>query len=51
MCDLLRTPLGEAWWRSAKHVGFIPGFVHDVDAVLARNKDASVVVNEGTADS
>src|SRR5436189_1458842 len=31
MCDLLRTPRGEAWWRSAKHVGFIPGFVADVD--------------------
>src|SRR5213593_2036350 len=27
MCDLLRTQLGEAWWRRAKHVGFIPGFV------------------------
>src|SRR6266496_6154788 len=29
ICDLLRTPRGEAWWRSAKHVGFIPGFVAD----------------------
>jgi len=48
---VLSTPRGGTWWRSAKHVGFIPGFVHDVDAVLARNKDASVVVNEGTADS
>ncbi len=34
ICDLLRTPRGEAWWRSAKHVGFIPGFVADVDALL-----------------
>src|SRR5205809_648223 len=31
MCDLLRTPRGEAWWGSVKHVGFIPGFVADVD--------------------
>src|SRR5712691_5624443 len=37
ICDLLRTARGEAWWRSAKHVGFIPGFVADVDALLAKN--------------
>ena len=41
MCDLLRTPHGEAWWRSAKHVGFIPGFVADVDALLAKNSETS----------
>ena len=33
---LLRTPGGESWWRKAKHVGFPPGFVLDVDAVLAK---------------
>ena len=33
---LLRTPAGESWWRKAKHVGFPPGFVLDVDAVLAK---------------
>ena len=38
MSGLLRTERGEAWWRSAKHVGFIPGFVADVDAVLAKDK-------------
>ncbi len=32
---LLRTVRGGAWWRSAKHAGFIPGFVVDVDAILA----------------
>jgi len=36
MCDLLRTQRGEAWWRSAKHVGFIPGFIADVDALLQK---------------
>src|SRR5882757_11469851 len=36
ICDLLRTPRGEAWWRSAKHVGFIPGFVAEVDALLQK---------------
>ena len=41
MCDLLRTPRGEAWWGSAKHVGFIPGFVADVDALLAKNSETS----------
>jgi hypothetical protein len=41
ICDLLRTRRGEAWWCSAKHVGFIPGFVADVDALLAKNNGAS----------
>ena len=48
---LLSTARGGIWWRSAKHTGFIPGFVLDVDAVLARNSAASVVVNENTHDS
>lgn len=33
---LLRTPGGESWWRKAKHIGFHPGFVSDVDAVLTK---------------
>ena len=41
ICDLLLTARGEAWWHSAKHVGFIPGFVADVDALLAKNGRAS----------
>src|SRR6266571_8933413 len=45
LCSLLRTTRGEAWWRSAKHVGFIPRFVLDVDALLAKHSGASVVVN------
>jgi hypothetical protein len=36
LSGMLRTVRGGAWWRSAKHAGFIPGFVADVDAVLAR---------------
>jgi len=51
LSGLLRTVRGEAWWRSAKHTGFIPGFVLDVDAVLAKNSGVSVVVNEDTHDS
>jgi len=51
LCGLLRTMRGEAWWRSAKHTGFIPGFVLDVDAVLAKNSGVSVVVSEDTHDS
>ena len=51
LCGLLRTMRGEAWWHSAKHTGFIPGFVLDVDAVLAKNSRVSVVVNEDTHDS
>jgi hypothetical protein len=33
---LLRTPGGESWWRKAKHIGFAPAFVSDVDAVLTK---------------
>ena len=44
LSGLLRTERGGAWWRSAKHTGFIPGFVADVDAVLAKDNGASVVV-------
>jgi hypothetical protein len=48
LCGLLRTMRGEAWWRSAKHTGFIPGFVLDVDAVLAKGSGASVAVDKDT---
>src|SRR5436190_23427131 len=34
--ELLRTPRGAAWWRTAKHIGFHPRFVADVDAILAK---------------
>ncbi len=40
--DLLRTARGAVWWRSAKHVGFVPGFVADVDAMLNKDIEASV---------
>jgi len=35
--DVLSTARGGTWWRNAKHKGFIPAFVLDVDAVLTRN--------------
>jgi hypothetical protein len=41
LSELLHTERGRAWWRSAKHIGFIPGFVADVDAVLAKGKGAA----------
>src|SRR3977135_544723 len=46
LCGLLATAGGGSWWRSAKQIGFPPGFVLDVDAVLARDSGASVVTNE-----
>jgi hypothetical protein len=27
---------GGTWWRSNKHIGFPPGFVSDVDVILAK---------------
>jgi hypothetical protein len=41
LCDLFGTERGGTWWRSAKHVGFIPGFVLDVDAALTKKSGAS----------
>jgi hypothetical protein len=40
--DLLGTPRGGAWWSRAKHVGFVPGYVLDVDAMLGKETDVSV---------
>ena len=37
LSGLLRTARGETWWRGAKHIGFIPAFVADVDAMLAKD--------------
>jgi len=45
LCGLLTTAAGGTWWRSAKQIGFPPGFALDVDTVLARNSGASVVAN------
>ncbi len=45
LCGLLKTAGGGTWWRTAKQIGFPPGFVSDVDAVLARNGGASTGVN------
>ena len=36
LSNVLKTHRGEAWWRSAKTVGFIPEYVADVDAMLAK---------------
>jgi hypothetical protein len=44
LAGVLRTARGGAWWRGAKHVGFVPGFVSDVDAVIAKDSGASSVV-------
>src|SRR5439155_5918010 len=43
LSGLLRTVRGGAWWGSAKQTGFIPAFVADVDAVLAKDSGAFVV--------
>jgi hypothetical protein len=51
LCNVLSTARGGTWWRSAKHTGFIPGFVLDVDAVLAKNSGTPLVMNEDTHDS
>jgi hypothetical protein len=33
---LLTTPGGATWWQNAKGTGFPPGFVADVDTILAK---------------
>src|SRR6476646_3173346 len=37
LCGLLTTPGGGTWWQNAKGIGFVPAFVSDVDAVLAKD--------------
>ena len=41
LCEVLGRPRGEAWWRNAKSVGFIPEYVADVDAILAADNRIS----------
>jgi hypothetical protein len=36
LCRVLGTARGGPWWHSAKKVGFVPGFVADVDAMLTK---------------
>jgi hypothetical protein len=36
LCGLLGTATGGTWWRGAKHTGFPPGFVANVDALLTK---------------
>jgi hypothetical protein len=45
LSGLLKTDRGGAWWRDAKHTGFIPGFVADVDAVLAKDNGATSLLS------
>jgi len=40
--SLLGTARGGAWWRNTKHVGFIPRFVVDVDALLGEQREEFV---------
>ncbi|MBI3675086.1 MAG: hypothetical protein HY243_00515 [Proteobacteria bacterium] len=41
LSDVLTTKRGSAWWNGAKKAGFIPQFVADVDAVLAKHTERS----------
>jgi hypothetical protein len=36
LCSATKTALGSEWWQCSKGVGFYPGFVADVDALLAK---------------
>ncbi len=40
LCGLLRTARGRTWWNSSKGIGYIPGFVSSVDAMLAKESGA-----------
>lgn len=35
-CSVIKTQRGSEWWQSSKNAGFYPGFVADVDALLAQ---------------
>jgi hypothetical protein len=51
LSSILRTPSGEAWWRHAKHVGFVPAFVVDVDAVIAKDNATAQSSEPGKPDA
>src|SRR6202043_1398710 len=42
LSGLFRTAAGGTWWAGAKHIGFPPGFVSDVDAMLANNSGVHI---------
>jgi len=42
LSGLLGTAAGGTWWAGAKHIGFPPGFVSDVDAILAKNSGVHI---------
>jgi len=46
LCDVLVLRVAGPGGANAKHTGFVPQFVLDVDAVLATNSGASVVVTK-----
>ena len=46
LCRALRTKRGGLWWHGAKKAGFVPAFVLDVDAMLARDAGGPVGVSE-----
>lgn len=41
LSDILVTARGGVWWLSAKKASFIPAFVADVDAVIAKRAEAA----------
>ena len=41
LCTLLKTARGGSWWRNAKHTGFVPEFVVDVDTILGKDHSKS----------
>lgn len=44
LTGMLATKRGGNWWRMAKHYGFHPGFVADVDKQLAEGKGMPVIL-------
>lgn len=41
---VLMTARGGPWWRSARNSGFIPAFVADADALLAKGAEPATSV-------
>ena len=47
LCAVLATERGGAWWSQAKHFGFHPGFVADVDRLLAQGPAQPLIFAPG----
>ncbi len=48
LCTVINTARGREWWQGAKLTGFIPAYVADVDAMLAKDPSVRIAKSGNT---